>query len=112
MPNKTYKPILIETIKAVVDLNKQRFIGFDGNYCKEGAKALGVSDCEMGKEQYASVAISGILLIECGGSISSFDEITSDNEGRAIKFVNNGTSNGFALDSGEEGDVIRIVRGI
>lgn len=112
MPIKTYKPLLIDSIKAAADLKKQRFIGFDGDYCKEGSKAFGIVDVETEKDQYVPAAISGILLIECGGSISAFDEITSDSQGRAIKLDNNGVSNGFALDEGIEGDVIRIVRGI
>ena len=35
-----------------------------------------------------------------------------DAEGRAVVCTSQDTSNGFALDGGEEGDVIRIVRGI
>lgn len=110
--NKTYKPLLIDSIKASVDLEKQRFVGFDGNYCQAGKKALGVIDAETEKEQFAPVAINGILLVVCGGIVNAFDDITSDAEGRAVVCTSQDTSNGFALDGGEEGDVIRIVRGI
>ena len=44
--------------------------------------------------------------------VNAFDDITSDEEGRAVVCTSQDTSNGFALDGGEEGDVIRIVRGI
>ena len=44
MANKVYKPLLIDSVKAAVDIEQHRFIGFDGNYCPQGAKALGVSD--------------------------------------------------------------------
>ncbi len=110
--NKTYKPILIDTLKASTDLKKQRFAGFDGNYCEAGKKAFGIVDADTSAEELAPIALNGILLIECGGTISAFDEITSDSEGRAIVCSSQDTSNGFALDSGEEGDTIRIVRGI
>lgn len=110
--NKTYKPILIDTLKASTDLKKQRFAGFDGNYCEAGKKAFGIVDADTSADELAPIALNGILLIECGGSVSAFDEITSDSEGRAIVCSSQDTSNGFALDSGEEGDTIRIVRGI
>ena len=71
--NKTYKPLLIDSIKASVDLEKQRFVGFDGNYCQAGKKALGVIDAETEKEQFAPVAINGILLVVCGGIVNAFD---------------------------------------
>ena len=38
--NKTYKPLLIDSALAAADLEQHRFIGFDGNYCAAGAKAL------------------------------------------------------------------------
>ena len=42
MANKLYKPLLIDSIKAAENIVQQRFIGFDGKYCKSGAKAFGV----------------------------------------------------------------------
>ena len=133
MAIKTYKPILIDSIIAETDFEKQRLIGFDGNYCKKGAKALGVSDVEIEKGQYAPVAISGILLVVTGGKINKGDIITSDDIGRAISassgtinevddgddstrlysFSSGDEINGYALDSASaEGEVIRIVRGV
>ncbi len=112
MANKLYKPILIDSIKAAVDLEKHRFVGFDGNYCEEGEKAFGVIDVETAANQYAPAAVTGILLIECAETIAVGDEIASDSEGKAVLWTSRALSNGFALDAGEEGDVIRIVRGI
>lgn len=112
MSLKLYKPLLIDSIKASSDLQKQRFIGFDGNYCTNGAKALGISDVEVEKDQFAPVAIFGILLVEAAGIIEQGKEITSDNDGRAISLTAGSFSNGFSLDSAEAGEIIRIVRGI
>ena len=133
MAIKTYKPILIDSIIGETDFEKQILIGFDGNYCKKGAKALGVSDVEIEKGQYAPVAISGILLVVTGGKINKGDIITSDDIGRAISassgtinevddgddstrlysFSSGDEINGYALDSASaEGEVIRIVRGV
>lgn len=112
MANKLYKPILIDSIKAGENLEKQRFIGFDGKTCEAGAKALGVCDVETEKDQYAPIGVMGILLVEAGGYIEVGDEVASDADGKAVAIGRNEISNGYALDSAEEGDIIRIVRGI
>jgi len=112
MANKTYKPLLTDSIKAISNLNKNRFIGFDGDYCQDGAKALGVIDVETEKDQFVPAALCGILLVECGGTIAVGDEVASDATGRAVVLSTRAMSNGFALDPGEEGDIVRIVRGI
>ena len=112
MAQKLYKPVLIESITAGEDLQKQRFIGFDGKTCQAGAKALGICDAETEKGQCAPVGVIGILLIEAGGNITAGDEVASDSDGRAVTVARTELPNGFALDSAEEGDVIRIVRGI
>ena len=90
--NKTYKPLLIDSIKKL--------------------ECFEANNAETEKEQFAPVAINGILLVVCGGIVNAFDDITSDEEGRAVVCTSQDTSNGFALDGGEDGDVIRIVRGI
>ena len=51
MANKLYKPLLIDSIKAAENIVQQRFIGFDGKYCKLGAKAFGISDVDTEKDQ-------------------------------------------------------------
>jgi len=112
MANKTYIPLLIESVKAEVDLEQHRFIGFDGNYCKAGAKALGVSDVSIEKGQYIPVAVLGTLLVEAGGTISAGDPVTSDDEGRAVKAEDTSAINGYSKDSAEQGQDIRIIRGI
>lgn len=112
MNEKSYKPILIDSVKVAEDIVKQRFIGFDGKYCMAGAKAYGVSDVGTDAGQYAPVAISGILLVEAGGPIAAGTAITSDNEGKAVSITGTVDVNGYALDSATIGQVIRIVRGI
>lgn len=112
MTNKTYLPILIQGIKAKTDLNQHRFVGFDGNYCQEGKKALGVIDVSTEKDQVCPYAVLGILLVETGGEIKAGDSVTSDSEGKAIKTSDNTEVNGYALDSAVLGEEIRIVRGI
>lgn len=112
MTNKLYSPILIESVKAAVNLEQYRFIGFDGNYCAAGAKALGVSDVETEKDQYAPVGVFGILLVEANDNIAVGDAISSDDEGKAVKAADSTIINGYARDAGAIGQKIRIIRGI
>ena len=112
MAEKTYKPGLMESVKAAADLEKQRFIGFDGNYCGENLKALGVSDIETEAEQYTPVVINGILLVKTAGAITAGDKVASDANGCAVVYAT-GEINGYALDTAAGADeIIRIVRGI
>ena len=112
MANKLYKPLLIDSIQALEDLPKQRFVSFEGEVSSAGEKAYGICDVETEAGQFAPVGITGILLIEAGSDITVGSEITSDASGKAVVIANNQASNGFALDAGTSGDVIRIVRGI
>lgn len=109
---KLYKPLLMDSIKAEVNIEKQRFIGFDGNYCNANAKALGVSDVEIEQGQFAPVAINGILLIKTAGAITKGSKVASNANGFAIAYTT-GEVNGFALDEAAgAGEIIRIARGI
>lgn len=110
MANKSYNPLLIDSVKTSADLLEHRFVGFDGNYCTEGGKALGVVDVSTAKEQYAPVAIFGILLVESGETVTKGDAITSDAEGKAIKAASSAIVNGYALDDGVTGQEIRILK--
>lgn len=112
MANKLYKPLLIDSVLATADLPKQRFISFNGAVSGAGEKAYGICDVETESGQYAPVATIGILLVEAGGTITVGSEITSDANGKVVTLGDNQKSNGYALDDGAEGDVIRIIRGI
>lgn len=112
MANKVYKPLLIDSVKVEENVVQHRFIGFDGKYCKSGAKAIGVADVDVDKDQFVPVAISGVLLVEAGGTIAIGDAITSDDLGRAVKPTSPSEINGYAQDDATEGQIIRILRGI
>ena len=95
--NKTYLPLLIQGIKASSDLEQNRFVGFDGNYCGAGEKALGVVDVSTDKDQLCPYAAFGILLVIAGDTVTA---------------TANDKINGYSLDSGVSGQEIRIIRGI
>lgn len=112
MANKLYKPILIDSIVAGANLEKQRFVGFDGNYCQAGAKAFGVCDVETEAGQLAPVGVLGIFLVEAAGTITAGSAVTSDANGKAVAVSNSDATNGYSLDSATTGSLIRVVRGI
>lgn len=111
MANKLYKPLLIDSIKAAENILQQRFIGFDGKYCKSGAKAFGISDVDTEKDQYLPISVFGILLIEAGGTLSVGDSVASDDNGKAVKAEGSAIVNGYALDNATEGQIVRILIG-
>lgn len=111
MTNKLYKPLLIETVKATVNIEQHRFIGFDGKYCANGKKALGVSDVSTEQNQAAPVAVLGILIVTAGDTITQGDAITSNEEGKAVKVISTEAVNGFACENATAGEEVRILRG-
>ncbi|STQ91398.1 DUF2190 family protein [Iodobacter fluviatilis] len=109
---KTQIVILTASVMAATDLAARRFVGFDGNVCASGAKALGVIDAETAADSMAPANVLGVILVEAGAAITAGSEIQSDAAGRAI-VKTTGAGNGFALDAATAaGDLIRIVRGI
>ena len=89
---KTQQVILTTSVIAAAELTRRRFVGFNGNVCAAGVKALGV--------------------VEAGAAIAAGAEVQSDASGKAITKAA-GVANGVAWDAAAAaGDVIRIVRGI
>lgn len=117
MANKTYQPILIQTVEAQEDLTEKTFIGFDGNTCEAGAKAFGVADVSTESGQLAPVGVLGTFLVTAGGAITQGSAVTSDANGKAVTATSTEDStdeiNGYALDAASaSGEVIRVLRGI
>ena len=109
---KTQQVILTTSVIAVADLTRRRFVGFDGNVCANGVKALGVVDADTATGNVAPANVLGVILVEAGAAIAAGAEVQSDASGKAITKAA-GVSNGFAWDAATTaGDVIRIVRGI
>lgn len=109
---KSQQVILITSVVAAVELTRRRFVGFDGNVCANGAKALAVVEADTAAGNVAPANVLGVILVEAGAAISAGAEVQSDASGKAITKAA-GVSNGIAWDvATAAGDVIRIVRGI
>jgi len=109
---KSQQVILTTSVVAAVELTRRRFVGFDGNVCANGAKALAVVEADTAAGNVAPANVQGVILVEAGAAISAGAEVQSDASGKAITKAA-GVSNGIAWDAATAaGDVIRIVRGI
>jgi len=109
---ETFAPGVIYSIRAAADLPKARFVGFDGNLCASGAKALGVTQYDFAAGEMAGVIVNGIALVEAGGAISQGAEVASGADGKAVALTDASTQkrNGWALDAASAaGQVIRVL---
>lgn len=109
---KTQQVILTTSVVAIANLTRRRFVGFDGNVCAAGVKALGVVEADTESGGVAPANVQGVILVEAAAAITAGAEVQSDATGRAITKAA-GVANGVAWDAATAaGDVIRIVRGI
>jgi len=89
------------TITAAANLVKNRFIGFDGNYCGANQKALGVSEADTDSGKEVPVILNGIALVETGGAVSAGNAVTSDGSGRAVAVSNFSVDVSVTVPAGE-----------
>ena len=109
---KTQQVILTTSVIAAAELIRRRFVGFNGNVCAAGVKALGVVEADTENGGVAPANVLGVILVEAGAAIAAGAEVQSDASGKAITKAA-GVANGVAWDAAAAaGDVIRIVRGI
>ena len=111
------KLVTVELLKEIFEIEnvfigKSIYADKDGNYCAEGAKALGVSDVSVESGEYVPVGIFGILVVLSGGTITSGSAVTSSDEGKAVTADDTTEINGYALEDVSEGEEVRIIRGI
>jgi hypothetical protein len=107
---KTEQPILITSITAAADFtnSKNIFIGFDGDTCGNGAKALGVLNANSAQDEQAPITALGIALVLSGAAVSLGDKLQANASGKAITFAS-GEANGYAFDAATGADeLIRV----
>lgn len=73
------------TVKAAAETVRSRFIGFDGNHCAAGKKAVGVSEFDGYPDRYMPVHTYGVVIVEAGGVITVGAPVTSDANGKAVE---------------------------
>ncbi len=105
----TYQPLQALCVKAAADLPACRFVGYNGNLCAEGAKALGVAEVDWLSGELASVVSLGTIAIETATSVNLGDAVTSDSLGRAIPAETGKSVNGRALKTLSGAGFIKIM---
>ena len=74
-----------------------------------GEEAIGVSlDINSATSSRCDIQLDGIHMLELGGSVDYGDKLIPDATGRGVSTEEGAVSYAVALDSGVEGDVIRI----
>ena len=107
---KTQQVILTTSVIAVADLTCRRFVGFNGNVCAAGAKALGVVEADTENGGVAPANVMGVILVEAGAAIAAGAEVESDASGRAVTKTT-GIGFGVARDAATAaGEIIRVLR--
>lgn len=111
---KTYQGILTVSVAVTSSTVKHRFIGFEGALCVAAAKSLGVSELDVTVASgtgYLPVVAAGIGLVELGASVAVGAALeasgTAGDAGMAIT-KSSGVINGYAMDAGDAGDIIRV----
>lgn len=99
---KTEQLTVITSIAASgADLNRLRFVGYDGAVCAAGAKALGVCNADTAIGQQAPVGAVGIALVEAGGVIARAAEVAAGAGGKAVTGAGTKTA---TIDGGAAGN--------
>jgi len=81
---KLSNPLGAVSVLAASNLNRQVFIGFDGNVCAANAKALGVTELDTASGEMAGVIFNGIALVKAGAAVAAGAAVVSDASGRAV----------------------------
>jgi len=72
------------SVQAAAETVKSRFIGFDGDHCAAGKKAIGVSEFDGYTGRYMPVHTYGVVIVEAGGIVTAGAAVTSDANGKAV----------------------------
>ncbi len=104
-----YQPVQKITIKSSDNLLAFRFVGFSGSHCTAGGKSLGVTERKFPANKSASVVTIGTVPVEAVGAISVGDNLASDSQGRAVVATSGAAVNARALESTENGGIIKVM---
>lgn len=85
---KTEQPLLIVSIPAQTDLNKNHFVSFNGGLPQANSKPLGVVNADTGAGNMCPVTVNGIALVKSGSIITKGSPVTTDASGRAVPVDN------------------------
>lgn len=89
-------------------ISDKRFVKADGTLCGAGEKPLGISvNAVDADSKTLGVAITGVQIVEAGGTCIVGNECESDANGKA-QDITTGKSCGILMDSGTAGQEVRV----
>lgn len=110
---KSYQLGPLGTIEAGEALTKHRFVDFEGKHTVD-VKCSGVSLFDVSSGDQATIQMSGIAVVESGGTITAGNHVSSDANGKAVALTIDNVddipkNNGVALDAATAaGEFIRV----
>lgn len=112
----TYENQQIVTLEAGADLSAKQFffvsVSADGQIdaTGDGAHADGVLQNDPAAAgRAAEVAVGGIVKVICGAAVTRGGPVSSDGSGEAVDSATGDIILGTALETGTDGDVIRMI---
>lgn len=110
----TFENYQTKTYVAGSDLSSHQFgfvaLASDGEVdaCGDGATAVGVLLNDPAAGGAATVAYSGRVLVECGGTVTNGGEVASDSAGLCVDATSSDVILGYAREAGVTGQIIAI----
>jgi hypothetical protein len=77
--------------------------------CGDGQNAIGVLLNDPTSGDTASVAVSGVVKVYAGGTVTGGGPVASDTNGECVDAANGDYVLGTALEDGADGQVIRVL---
>lgn len=99
----TFKSALTTSVKAAVDLVKQRAIGFDGNYAAAGGQMYGVSQADTKAGEQTPIDVVGELILQSGGAFAVGGAVEVGANGKVVAQTT-GVIVGYAIDAAAGAD--------
>lgn len=103
---KAGTPGVVHSVEATEALTEKRFVTFDGKHTLN-EKALGVSLAAADNTEMCPVAVTGIVPVICGGTVTAKGAVASTADGKAVDAGANPVC-GYALSDGADGDEILV----
>lgn len=105
------------TLEADADLSasQYRFVDITGVHncgavAASGQRSIGVLQNKPdAANKAATVAVHGVSKVECGGSVTAGDEVTTDASGKAVTAAGGNHVLGVALDTGADTELIPVL---
>ncbi|MCP4055620.1 MAG: hypothetical protein GY739_21785 [Mesoflavibacter sp.] len=96
-------------VLSQIDLDKNRFIGYDGNYATDGARAKGILKFNQAAGKMCTLVRTGTALLELAEAVTVVGaELKTDSDGKGALAVAGDYVAAIALYTGGVGSTIEV----